>query len=168
VTEAHLGLAMVASRKSEWAVAKTEFLWLSKANDRDATSHLNVARACLELGEMPCALEHGEAAKRLRGKEENVLFTVGTIYLAAGKSPEAKASFQQICDLIPGAASCPYGLALVAAKAGDKETALAELGKAVDRKLPNPERVAKDKGFESVREDPRFQALAAKAAQAGK
>jgi tetratricopeptide (TPR) repeat protein len=165
LAEARLGLAIAASRQGDWAAARREFTSLVELNERDGASQLNLARACLELEDLKCAVEHGEAAGRLKSNEEGALFTLGTIYLANGQAPEAEKTFEHICEVVPGAASCPYGAALVAARAGDKDRAIAELTKAVDKKLPNPDRIATDKGFASLREDPRFAALAARAAQ---
>ena len=163
LAEARLGLAMVASRKKDWAAARGHFEALVKINDRDATSHLNVARACLELSDHACAVTHGEAAGRLRGDDETVLYTLGTIYLTADKQKEAELTFAHICEVAPAAASCPYGLALAAAKAGDKERALAKLGEAVDKKVPNPDSIAREPGFASLRDDPRFSEIVARA-----
>lgn len=165
VAEAHLGLGMIASRTGDWKSARAEFETLAKMNprDEDATSHLNVARACLELKDMPCAIEHAEKAGKLRGNEENVLFTLGTVYLAADKLQEAELTFQHICDVVPGAASCPYGEAMVAARKGEKEKALEKLGAAVDKKLPSPDSIATDPNFASIKDDPQFLALVAKA-----
>jgi tetratricopeptide (TPR) repeat protein len=165
LVEAHLGIGVVASRQEDWATAKSEFQTLIKVNDRDAYSHLNLARACLGLKDNACAIEHGEIAGKLRGNEENVLFTLGTIYLGADKTKEAELTFQHICEVIPGAATCPYGVALVAAKTGDKAKAIAQLTLAVDRKLPNPERLAKEPGFASIKDDPEFVKLVERAAQ---
>lgn len=164
LAEAYLGLGMIASRTEDWASARKQFETLVSINQKDAYSQLNVARACLNLKDLDCAVKHGEEAGRLRGDEENVLYTLGTIYLASNKNDEAKLTFQHICDVIPAAASCPYGLALVAAKAGDKDTALKKLEEALAKKLPNPDSIAKDPGFASIRDDARFQELAAKAA----
>jgi tetratricopeptide (TPR) repeat protein len=164
LSDAHRGLAMVASRQHDWRLARAEFERLVAINEKDASSHLNVAKACLELKDLECAVAHGETAGRLRGDEEPVLFALGTIYLAAGKAKEAELTFAHICEVIPGAASCPYGQALVAASAGDKKKALESLGEAVRRKLPNPDQVAADPGFASLRDDPEFQRIAASAA----
>ncbi len=77
-----------------------------------------------------------------------MLYSLGTIYLAAGKAQEAELTFRHICAAIPGAASCPYGLALVAARSGDKqEGAGASSSDAVRRKLPNPDQIAKRSGL---------------------
>jgi hypothetical protein len=65
--------------------------------------------------------------------------------------------------VVPGAASCPYGQALVAARAGDKALALRALDEAVRRKLPNPDRIAADPGFSSLKDDPEFQKIAMRA-----
>jgi tetratricopeptide (TPR) repeat protein len=162
--EAHLGLGMIASRKREPAVARQHFEELVKLNDKDATSLLNVARTCLELKDMDCAVARGEEAGKLRGDDEGVLYTLGTIYLAAGKLSDAELTFNHICEVVPGAASCPYGKALVAAKSGDKTKALEHLREAISRKVPNPDQIAIDPFFASIKDDPEFQALVAKAA----
>jgi tetratricopeptide (TPR) repeat protein len=168
LAEANLGLAMVASRKREWPEARKQFEALVAINDKDATSHLNVARVCLEQKDIACAVKHGEQAGRLRGGEESVLFTLGNIYLAADQPKDAERTFQRICEISPAAATCPYGAALVAAKLGDKQRALSELQKAVDKKLPNPGQLPKEPGFASLRDDAEFKALADKAAAAEK
>jgi tetratricopeptide (TPR) repeat protein len=163
LADAHLGLAMLASRRKDPAAARRHFETLVRINEKDATSHLNVARVCLELKDMECALSHAETAGKLRGNEENVLYTLGTIYLAADKPKEAELTFQHICEIVPNAASCPYGVALVAAKGGDKARALEKLREAVDRKVPNPQQIAGEPWFASLKDEPEFQALVAKA-----
>jgi tetratricopeptide (TPR) repeat protein len=160
LAEAYLGMAMIGTRQKDWIAARTYFELLVSINEKDATSHLNIARTCLELKDMECAVKHAEAAGRLRGNEEPVLYTEGTVYLAAGKLREAELTFQHICDAVPGASSCPYGLALVAAKRGDKPKALEHLREAVRRKVPSPDSIAKDPGFASLKDDPEFQAIA--------
>ena len=171
LAEAYLGLAMIASRQKNWPEARKQFEALVGDNESDGTSHLNVAKACLEMHDLPCALQHAETARRLAekvgklpgGNEEPALFSLGTIYLAADKPKEAESTFQHICEAVPGAASCPYGLALVAAKNGDRPRALRELDDAVKRKLPNPDQIASEPGFQSLRDDPEFQRIAARA-----
>ena len=163
LAEAYLGLAMVASRQKDWPVARKHFETLVGINQKDASSHLNVAKACLELNDLECALRHGEEAGHLRGDEEPVLYALGTIYLAAGKVKEAELTFQHICAAVPGSASCPYGLALVAARNGDKPRALQQLDDAVRRKLPNPDQIASDPGFAGIKDDPEFQKIVARA-----
>jgi tetratricopeptide (TPR) repeat protein len=164
LAEAYLGLAMVASRQKDWPVARKHFETLVAINPKDASSHLNVAKTCLELHDLECALHHGEEAGHLRGDEEPVLYALGTIYLAAGKVGDAELTFQHICAAVPGSASCPYGLALVAARSGDRQRALQQLDDAVRRKLPNPDQIAVDPGFASIKDDPEFQKIVARAA----
>jgi tetratricopeptide (TPR) repeat protein len=163
LAEAYLGLGMIGSRQKDWASARKHFEALVSINAKDATSHLNVARACLELRDVECAIAHGEAAGKLRGDDESVLYTLGTIYLTADRPKEAELTFQHICDVVPGASTCPYGLALVAAKAGDRTTTLAKLREAVARKVPNPENIAKEPGFAGMKDDPEFVAVVASA-----
>jgi len=163
LAEANLGLGMIASRQRDWLGARKQFETLVAINPKDATSHLNVARACLQLADLPCAVEHGEVAGKLRGDDESVLYTLGTVYLAADKPKEAELTFQHICEVVPGAATCPYGLAVVAAKQGDKVRALTQLREAVARKVPNPENIAKEPSFAGIKDDPEFVALVASA-----
>jgi tetratricopeptide (TPR) repeat protein len=163
LADAHLGLAMLASRRKDFPVAREHFETLVKINEKDATSHLNVARTCLELKDMTCALSHAETAGKLRGNDESVLYTLGTIYLAADKPKEAELTFQHICEIVPAASSCPYGVAMVAAKTGDKARALEQLREAVARKIPNPQQMAAEPWFAPLKDDPEFQAILAKA-----
>jgi tetratricopeptide (TPR) repeat protein len=167
LSDAHLGVAMAGSRTGDWAAARRHFEELVKLNEKDATSHLNVARACVELRDMDCAVASAETAGRLRGNEESVLYTLGNVYLLAGKAKEAELTFQHICEVAPGASSCPYGLALVAAKAGDKARALEKLREAIERKVPRPQAIATEPAFASIKDDPEFAALVARAGAAG-
>lgn len=165
LSEAYLGLAMLASRQKDWTTARKHFETLVSFNPKsDASSHLNVAKSCLELHDMECAVSHAEAAAHIRYNDEPVLFTLGKVYLSAGKVDEAKAAFSHICEVVPGASSCPYGLALVATRTGNKKEALAQLDDAVQKKLPNPDQIAADPGFLALKDDPEFQKIAARAA----
>ena len=160
LSEAFLGLAMVATRQKDWTAARRQFELLVEASPKDAVSHLNVARTCVELKDLACAVAQGEEAAHLRGNDEPVLYTLGTIYVAADKLQDAEKTFQHICEVIPGAATCPYGLAIVAAKKGDKATALTQLREAVKRKLPNPEKIAFEAAFATIKDDPEFLVIA--------
>ena len=162
--EAHLGLAMVAMRKKDWPAAKAGFKALVDASPQDADARINLARVCLQLEDQACAIEHGEQAGRLRGNDEGVLFTLGRIYVVAKKYDEAEKTFQHICEVVPGASSCPYGVALVAAQRGEREKALAKLREAIDKKLPRPGTLADDPLLKPIRDDAEFKTLAAKAA----
>lgn len=166
--EAHVGLAMIGSRQGDWQVARSHFQTVVDVHKNDrkgapASAHLNLARACVSLKDMPCAIEHAEIAGRMAGTDEATLFTLGTVYLSADKPAEAEKTFQHICDVVPGASSCPYGVAMVAAKTGDKPRALAKLKEAIDRKVPEPARIPNEPYFASIKDDPEFLALVAAA-----
>lgn len=164
VGEAHLGLAMIALRKDDYAEAKTQFSTLVELNGKDADAHINLARVCLQLEDMECAVKHGEEAGHLRGSSEDVLFTLGRIYVTAKKLDEAEKTFQHICEVVPGASSCPYGVALVAAQRGDKDKAYAKLEEAISKKLPSPDKLADDPLLAPLKGDEKFEKLARKAA----
>ena len=162
LTEAHLGLAIIATRTKDYPSAKTQFTKLIALNPRDVHARINLARVCLQAGDMKCAIEHGEQAGRMKGNAEDVLFTLGRIYTVAKKYDDAEKTFQHICDIIPKASSCPYGVALVAAQKGDKAKALAKLKEAVALKLPHPEKLAEDPLLAPLKDDEDFKKLASK------
>ena len=56
LTEAHLGLAMIAVRTNDHAEARRQFQKLVDINGRDADARLNLARVCLQLNDVDCAL----------------------------------------------------------------------------------------------------------------
>jgi tetratricopeptide (TPR) repeat protein len=161
--EAHLGLAIIALRESRYAEARQSFEKLVTINGDDADARMNLARICLQLGDLECAVKHGEEAGHLRGQSEDVLFTLGRIYVTAKKYDEAEKTFNHICQVVPKAASCPYGVALVAAQRGDHERALAKLKEAIDRKLPNPDQLAADPMLAPIKDNPAFAKLVAQA-----
>lgn len=165
LSEAHLGLAMAALRESDTAEARREFEALVKLDDKDADARLNLARVCLQVKDVPCAVEHAEVAARVRGGSEDVLFTLGRIYAVAGKLDEAQKTFAHLAEVVPNASSAPYGLALVAAQRGDKDGAVAKLGEALAKKLPNPDKLGDDPLLAPLADDARFKELIAKAKQ---
>lgn len=163
--EAHVGLGVIGSRKGEWQDARRHFEAIVTIDGRSAAAHLNVARACVALKDMECAVSHAETAGHMAGNEEATLFTLGSVYLSADKPADAEKTFQHICDVVPNAASCPYGVAMVAAKTGDKARALSKLKEAIERKVPEPASIANEAAFASLKDDPEFLALVAAASK---
>ena len=163
--EARVGLAMIGSRQGNWKEARGHFEEIVKLDGKSASAHLNLARACVSLKDMECAVSHAETAGRMAGNDEATLFTLGTVYLSADKLDFAEKTFEHICEVVPSAATCPYGVAMVAAKKGDKARALAKLKEAIDRKVPEPSRIPNEPYFASLKEDPEFQALVAAASK---
>ncbi len=165
LADAHLGLAMAALRENDSAEARHEFETLVKLDEKDADARLNLARVCLQLKDYGCAVAAAEVAAHARGTSEDVLFTLGRIYCVAGKLDDAEKTFTHLGEVVPKTSSAPYGLALVAAQKGDTERALSKLGEAIDRKLPNPDKVAEDALFAPLFDNARFKELVAKAAK---
>ncbi len=162
--EAHLGLAMIAMRQDALPEARERFKKLVELDPKDGDARINLARVCLQIDDLPCAVEHGEEAGRLRGRSEDVLFTLGRIYVAGKQYDEAEKTFNHICEVVPNAASCPYGVALVAAQRGEQDKALAKLREAVERKLPNPDKLAEDPMLAPLRDNPEFKKVVDSAA----
>jgi tetratricopeptide (TPR) repeat protein len=161
--DAHLGLAVIATREQKWDDARQQFLHLLELNPSDGTSHANLARVDLELGKTAEAVEHAEEAARNRGADEQVLFTLGKVYLAAARPEDAEKTFEHICEVVPSSSSCPYGLALVALEKNDTTLALAKLRQAIDRKIPHPDKLADDPALVRLKHSPEFASLAAAA-----
>jgi len=162
--DAYLGLAVISTREQKWADARQQFSRLLELNPNDGSSHANLAKVDLELGQIDEAVHHAEEAARNRGADEQVLFTLGKVYLAAGRGDDAQKTFAHICEVVPTSASCPYGLALVALQKNDVVGALAKLKEAVDRKIPHPEKLGEDPALARLKGEPGFVALAASAA----
>ncbi len=163
LSDVHLGLAIIAMRQKKWPDARQRFKALVDLNAKDGDARINLARVCLQMEDLPCALEHGVEAAHLRGTSEDILFTLGRIYIAAKKYDEAEKTFSHICEVVPKAASCPYGVALVAAQKGEPARALAKLKEAVELKLPNPENLADDPMLAPLKGNPEFDKLIAAA-----
>jgi tetratricopeptide (TPR) repeat protein len=161
--DAYLGLAIVASREKDWKEARAEFEKLLATDPEDVGTRTNLARVCLELGDLPKAEEHAQAAVALRGQDEAALFMLGRVLLAEGKLDSASAAFSRIAQVNPRTASAPYGLAMVLAKKGERDGALTKLGEAVALKVPNPSEIADDPSFSSIKDDPEFVRLVARA-----
>jgi tetratricopeptide (TPR) repeat protein len=166
--DAYLGLGIVATRERKWADAREQFLRLLELNPSDGTSHANLARVDLELGKIEEAVHHAEEAARTRGNDEQVLFTLGKVYLAAKRIADAEKTFQHIGEVVPTASSSPYGLALVALEKGDNAAAIAKLREAVERKIPNPEKLGEDPALARIAAHPEFLSLAAAASATAK
>jgi tetratricopeptide (TPR) repeat protein len=165
VGDAYLGLAIIASRNKDWPAARDEFEKLLAVDPADVGTHTNLARVYLELGDLTKAQQHAETAAASRPQDEAILFVLGKIDLAAGKLDDATAAFSKIAESNPKASSAPYGLAMVAAKRGDKAAALARLREAVALKVPNPGEIPDDPAFASLKDDPELQRIVASAAK---
>ena len=90
---------------------------------------------------------------------------LGKVMLAEGKLDEATTAFARIAAGNPKASSAPYGMAMVLARRGDKAGALTKLSEATDLKVPNPQEIADDPAFASLKGDPAFSRIVTLAAK---
>jgi tetratricopeptide (TPR) repeat protein len=163
--DAYLGLAILASRDKDWKEARVEFEKLLSTDPEDVGTRTNLARVCLELGDLSKAEEHAQAAVALRPQDEAAQFVLGQVLLAEGKLDDAAATFSRIVANNARAPSGPYGLAMVAARRGDRAAALEKLADAIAKKVPNPAEIAADPAFASMKDDPEFLRVVALAAR---
>jgi tetratricopeptide (TPR) repeat protein len=161
VGDAYMGLAILASREHDWKEARLEFEHLLDLDPHDVGTRTNLARVCMEQGDLARAEEHAQAAVAIRGQDEAALFMLGRVLFAEGKLDDANAAFGRIALGNAKAPSAPYGLAMVLAKKGDRVGALAKLSEAVALKVPNPQEIAEDPAFATLKDDPEFSKLVA-------
>lgn len=95
--------------------------------------------------------------------EYNGLINAGYGFLDAGNVDSAVASFMMMGQLIPEGVLTDYNLACVYGRTGDKDKAFEWLTKLVDKGWDDPERLYEDTDLSSLIEDPRFDAIIAKA-----
>jgi tetratricopeptide (TPR) repeat protein len=157
------GMALIASKKNDLADAATQFerLLAMPKHEHDSATRVNLAKIYLAQGKLAEAEKQAVEAGHESGNDETVLFTLGRVYLAAGKLDEATSTFQHLIETNPGKASGPYGLAMVAAKRGDKAEALKQLQDAMTKGIPDPGAIPKEPAFAALKDDPDFLAVAA-------
>jgi len=165
VGDAYLGLAILASRAKDSKEAESEFDKLLALDPNDVGTLTNLARVCLERGELAKAEEHANAAVQLRDQDEAALFMLGKVLLREGKLDDATSTFARIAASNPKASSAPYGMAMILAQRGDKASALAKLHEATSLGVPNPQEIADDPAFASLKDDPAFSRIVTLAAK---
>jgi thiol-disulfide isomerase/thioredoxin len=91
------------------------------------------------------------------------LINLGYAQLDSAKLQEAVASFAQVSRLIPNGLVGEYHTACAYALTDDKEQAFSYLTRLVDSGFDNPEQLNQDPDFETLKSDPRFESLLARA-----
>ena len=91
------------------------------------------------------------------------LINLGYAQLDSAKLQEAVASFAQASRLIPNGLVVEYHTACAYARTGDQEQAFTYLTGLVDSGFDNPEQLDNDTDFETLKSDPRFEPLLARA-----
>lgn len=114
----------------------------------------------LVRGDLPAALQHYQRARELAPDYPGCIASVAAVLAAMGRSDEAQALMAPIeaADSLS-----PYVLAIVAARGGHNDQALARLQRAVDMCDPNVAMLPTDPSFASLHGDPRWRTLLASA-----
>lgn len=166
--------AKAARKEDKWAL-RFEEQGLRRLAETLATLHLNEPppppsklRAMLNLqgliAQRDAGGERGEAAGRVLASVGSQLgFYLMRELFASGDFPKAVAALSIAAEVQPGSPFTWYNLACAQARAGDRRDALASLAKALDLGLPRPEQIETDTDLDSLRSDPAFAELVARA-----
>jgi Tfp pilus assembly protein PilF len=132
-SEAYNALGTVYSKQKKWKEAIKAFN-KALANKLYTTPHipyLNLGDLYMEQKEYDKAAEAYRESKRFVNIEWTII-KLGSALLAAGRTQEAIAEFQEGIGIAPQNANMRYSLALAFLKAGNKKSALTEFKKAAE------------------------------------
>ena len=152
-----VGITLVCARQYDAAIIE-----LRKAIELDSSfvsayTYLGLAYAF--KGQFPEAIAEGEKALEISHGATYQLGRLGSIYAMAGKKAEARKVLDQLAERAKrGYVPAVYRAEIYAAL-GDKDRAFEWLGKAVDDRSSTVSRLKVFWGYDSLRSDPRFQAL---------
>lgn len=162
--EARLGLARLATETGDLKEAFEQLDQVLRVQPQNLYALLSRANLELKRGgdaDLEQALVDTGRAVSLDAKSEPVLFARGEAFLATRRLDEARQAFELLRKEHPRSPLGWYGLARVAAAAGDRATAIADLQKArasaAEQKQPwKPDEVRADPAFRSLSADPAF------------
>ncbi len=164
--DAHVGLAILYTRKNEPRRATEEFEALLRINPRDLPTLNNLGKLYLSLGDLGAARRSLERAVRLQPNDVVANYNLGKVALREGRIDAAAQAFGRVRREAPAAAYAPYGLAAVALKRGDRDGALRLLGEAIQIGISDRAEILRDPDFAEMKEDPALVALVAHGAHA--
>ncbi len=126
----------------------------------DAMARLFLGKALAEQGRTEEGIAEAEAAVRAAGPHPVILADLAYLYAAAGREAEARAFLASAEHAGTISFGFPSWLAPVYAARGETEAALAALGRGVDLRGPMLIHLGAWGGFDGLRAEPRFRAVA--------
>jgi hypothetical protein len=107
-----------------------------------------------------------EAEVARDAKNATAWYRLGSARHRLGRFEDALAAYDQAAGLQPAMRNLRYNIACAAARLGQVDRALAELGQAIDTGFVDPDMTRQDPDFESLKQEPRFGELVARAERA--
>jgi len=144
----------------------SEMVWLLKQNEvppppSKLRTTLNLQAL---LAQRDAGGARGEAASRVLASVSSQLgFYLMRELFASGDFPKAVAALSIAAEVSPGNPFTWYNLACAQARSGDRKDALASLERALEAGLPRPEQMKTDSDLDSLRDEPAFAQLLARA-----
>ena len=130
------------------------------SNPKEWTRHYNLAIAYEGLGKLLEAISEYQNAIELSDGDQDVTASVAHAYAAIGKRAQAQKILRDFEQKSKNAYISPYSIATIYAGLGEKDKAFEFLEKAYQEKSPDISwHLRADLRIDSLRSDPRFQAL---------
>jgi tetratricopeptide (TPR) repeat protein len=160
--EAHNVLGVALGQKGETEEAIREYREAIRLKPDLADAYNNLGITLGKKGETVAAIKEFREAIRLKPDYVGAHNNLGVALGKKGETDEAIKEYREAIRLKPDYAGAHYNLACSYALQGMKEDALKSLEQAVDKGFDDWPLMEKDEELNSLRDDPRFKALAEK------
>lgn len=148
--------------------AIAEYQRAIELDPKDADFHNNLGTAYTALGCHDQAIAELQRAIELDPQFAIPHHNLGNVYDDLGRHEEAVAEYQRAIELDPKFAPAYFNWALAEVQRNNVDAALEQLKRAIALEPEEAiERAKKDSGFDSIRDDPRFQELVGEGSDTG-
>lgn len=157
IIQANVGVILYFGRHFEDTLRQLE--QVAKADPEFPVAPWGIGLAREQLGDMAGAIASFEHAAKLTERGTNVVASLGHAYAVSGKKDEARKILDELAARAKQRYVPSYQVALVYAGLGEKGKAFDALEKAFDERSTLLSYLKMDPRFDSLRPDPRFQAM---------
>jgi tetratricopeptide (TPR) repeat protein len=157
------GLSQIALRRKDVTAARAALERMVSSEPRDSEAQAALGKILYGQGDLDGAERHLRDALVYAQNDPSALYTLGLVLAKKRDQAQANAIFDRLDHVTPGKAYAPYGRAVAAATGGQHDEALKQLAVALDRGIEDVGQVERDESFASLKSDPQFLALLAKA-----
>ena len=154
---ANFGVAEAYARSHQYDQAIERFRKTLELDANYAWAHVSLGQVYLRKGMVEEALAEIEEAMAVLGQD--VLGFLGNAYAVSGRSDEARKALDELKERWRQGEDSAFGPAMVYAGLGEKGQAMAWLERAYEERAVELAYLKVHPSFESLHEEPRFQAL---------